>query len=165
MSAGLPQEINLIVIATSPLGSRAHLYPDVKTLLTALDGLIAAGGPNLRMEFFDRQGARMHPVIGKKWQVVDIAPGVDDPQPELVLSRLRTVVRDIEAFLLDPALVDVLTGMKLSPKEAAARLPRLAEVTDLAEAVRRCDNLFGHAEADPGHDGGVVHNLFVHGIF
>lgn len=165
MSVGLPQEINLIVISTSATGSRAHLYPDVKTLLTAPDGLVVAGGPNLQLEFFDKQGVRMHPVIGKNWQIVGIQAGVDDPEPEVVLSRLRTVVQDIETFLFDPDIADALAGLDLSPKQAATRLPRLAEVTDLAEAIRRCDGPFGHADADPGNNGSPLHNLFVHGIF
>ncbi|KUL31712.1 hypothetical protein [Actinoplanes awajinensis] len=164
MSAGLPQDINLIVIAVSATSSRAHLYPDVKTLLTALDGLVVAGGSNLRMEFFDKQGVRMHPVFGKKWQLVGIEAGVDGPEPEILLSRLRTAVTDIETYLFDPVVADVLAGMKLTPKQAAARLPRLAEVTDLAEALRRCDGPFGHADADPGDNGSPLHNLFVHGI-
>jgi hypothetical protein len=164
MSAGLPQEINLIVIATSANSSRAHLYPDAKTLLKAMDGLTLAGHSNLRMEFFDKQGVRLHPVFGKQWQLVGIEAGVDGPEPAIVLSRLRTVVQDIEAFLFDPVVADVLAAMKLTPKQAAARLPRLVEVTDLAEAVRQCNGPFGHADADPGDNGSPLHNLFVHGI-
>ncbi|GIE78643.1 hypothetical protein Aph02nite_45930 [Actinoplanes philippinensis] len=165
MSVGLPQDVNLIVIATSATGSRAHFYPDAKSLLAAVVGLGTTADADVRVEFFDKQGVRMHPVVAGKWQIVGIAPGVDDPGPEIVLSRLRTAVGDVENFLLDPATENALARMKLSPKEAVARLPRLDGVTDLAEAIRRCDGTFGHGDADTGHDGSLLHNLFVHGIF
>jgi hypothetical protein len=158
------QEINLIVIASSARGSRVHLYPNVKALITAPEAFSAGGVTTLRMEFFDKDGVRLLPVFGPKWQFAGIQAGPDGADPELVLDRMRTAVKDIERALLDDdAAAQALEELKMTPKEAVARLPHLDGV-DLPEAILQCRTVFGHVDADPGNNGSPLHNLFVHGI-
>jgi hypothetical protein len=158
------QEVSLIVIASSATSSRAHLFPNVKALIAAVEVFTAAGATTLRMEFFDPAGVRLHPVFGPHWQLTGLQPGPDPADPELLLNRLRGVVKDIEQALLnDDEAAQALEELRMTPKEAVAQLPHLDGV-GLTEGIRRCHTAFGHSDADPGNNGSPLHNLFVHGI-
>jgi hypothetical protein len=138
--------------------SGAHLYPDTPRLLA---GTAPGTGENSgAVEFFSTAGHRLAPVFGPRWQLVDLVRTSEEPQPELVLRRLRTTVRNMRAYLLDNR--ELVEKAGLTVEEGLALLPSLREVS-LDMALQTWSKLLAHPA--PTHSISPWHDFWVHGIF
>jgi len=162
-AASLPLA-ELAVITNTAAAPRAHLYPDVTTMLAHGTGM-SSGTPTTTLEFFDSQGSRLAPVLDHKGQLVGLRDSGDGPDPEAVIDRLQAVVRDLEQTIREePSKIE---SLKVTPEEALARLPRLDSV-DIETAFDRCRSIFGHLPTGGHtieHSTDPWHNFWVHGIF
>jgi hypothetical protein len=147
---------SVLVITTDDY--RAHLFPDIEALLGS-KGIGPNGDRNIPVEFFDRQGYQLAPGFGGGWELLSLTRDADAPNPDLVLSRLRAVVRQAAATIV--ANPEAVRRAHLTPAEAVAQLPDLHGV-DLEGAFRVCYQLFDHP---PSNDGDKLHNLIVHGMW
>jgi hypothetical protein len=145
---------NVLAIAND--NSWLHVYPDVATLLQDDDigaGDDARGG----MEFFDRDARRLVPVFNPSWQLVDLAPAEDRPEPDRLNDRLRTVVDHVRNYLdgHQAAAAPRLKRFGITPAEAIARLPVL-------DGLKYADSLSAFVapvQDEYEHNGDWMHNL------
>lgn len=134
--------------------SRAHIYQDLEQLLWDVSDDRSA------MEFFSVGGHRLATTFDPTWRIQGVVEGLETPDPDFVLQRLRSVVRNMRQFLQDnPDLVEK-AGLTIS--DGLTRLPLLSEAP-LNEALLTWSPVLGHSQlsdtADPWH------NFWVHGIF
>jgi hypothetical protein len=132
----------VIIVGQHGLQTRVHVYQDVPSVFA---GQAIGGGGTV--EFFDTEGFRLAPVVDDQWRLTDLRVVDKDPDPGLVLARLRRAVADIEDFV----------------HEVSQALPKL-DTDDLAEAAARCTPVFGHQPINTDR-GSALHNLLVHGIW
>lgn len=98
----------------------AHRYPDAARMLKEKDiGVKFSGG----MEFFDLLGRRLAPVFSPAWELVDLQPTMDEPDPGTVRRRLLAVVEHVKAFII--AHPEVAERFGLTCEEAIDALPQL----------------------------------------
>ncbi|MDG4782146.1 hypothetical protein O7614_21020 [Micromonospora sp. WMMD961] len=148
-----PRAINGIVAIASD-DTFAHAYPDVRQMIA--DGLGDTDTRRGALEFFDPAGARLVPVFGPAWQLVDLQDSGDDPDADRVRQRLTAVVDHVAAYLRKHP--DVVEAAGLTLDEAISQLPRPAE-QNLAKVL----TLFPHRIDDGGtiqpfSRGGYFHN-------
>jgi hypothetical protein len=147
--------LSIVVIRSDD--SRAHIYLDVRQLLKSkLDPDRDRGA----VEFFSTAGHRLAPVFDAQWQLLDLVETADKPQPELILQRLRAIVRHMRRYLRENPEAAERAGLTM--EDGLARLPSLREAT-LEEALEVWTKVLGH---DLGsHSREPWHNFWVHGIF
>ncbi|AVT32776.1 MULTISPECIES: hypothetical protein [unclassified Plantactinospora] len=118
-------EIEPIVIASD--NSFAHAYGSVAEMLSEKDiGAKAQGG----LEFFDKAGRRLAPVLSHAWELEGLVPTLEDPDPELVQGRLQAVVQHVGDYIRRHP--ETVADSGLTVDEAIAALPQLGGGT-LAE--------------------------------
>ncbi|MFC7545689.1 hypothetical protein [Plantactinospora sp. GCM10030261] len=138
--------------------ARAHLYPDVTTLL-ADTGIGAVGDTAHPVEFFDSAGRRLAASFDSTWRLQKLIPAKDEPQPELVLARLATAIRLMEEYLRENQ--DKVTEAGLDLDQGLARLPRAEAAASLPDMLADCAPLMGHGSEDSRDP---WHNFWVHGV-
>ncbi|ROT33117.1 hypothetical protein [Micromonospora sp. HM5-17] len=132
-------DVQPIVIASD--NSFAHAYDSVAEMLAEKD-LGEKGG----LEFFDRAGRRLVPVLSHAWELEGLVPALDDPDPELVQARLQAVVQHVGDYIRRHP--EVVAGSGLSVDEAIAALPTIGTGT-LAEDAAQFPG------AQPSSDGAI----------
>ncbi|GIG91588.1 hypothetical protein [Plantactinospora endophytica] len=119
------REIEPILIASD--NSFAHAYGSVAEMLSEKDiGAMAQGG----LEFFDRAGRRLAPVLSHAWELEGLVPTLEDPDPELIQGRLQAVVQHVADHIRRHP--EVVADSGLTADEAIAALPQIGGGT-LAE--------------------------------
>lgn len=137
--------------------SRMHMYPSIDALLADKAGL--GGERHPPVEFFDVDGHHLAPGFGSGWELLSLDRTAEPPNPDLVVNRLSTVMRNaVEMVMANPAAV---RRAGLTVEDALARIPDLYGMS-LRQALQTCYRNFDHP---PSNDGDAWHNLVVHGIW
>ncbi|MFI6265029.1 hypothetical protein [Micromonospora sp. NPDC051006] len=141
-------DVQPVVIASD--NTFAHAYASVAEMLSERD-LGAKGG----LEFFDRSGRRLAPVLSPTWEVAGLAPTLDEPDPKLLTGRLAAVVQHVGDHIRRHPEVIARSG--LSVEEALAALPRIGAGT-LAEDLAQLPGATADGEFGLMDSGGWFHN-------
>ncbi|MEV4811008.1 hypothetical protein [Micromonospora avicenniae] len=143
-------DVQPVVIATDD--TFAHAYSSVSEMLSDRN-LRAKGG----VEFFDRSGRRLAPLLTDAWEVRGLVPTVDEPDPALLQRRLVAVVQHVGDYIRRHP--EVVAGSGMPADEAVAALPHLGKDT-LAEDVSKLPGAGTPSGATirPMDSGGWFHN-------
>lgn len=148
--------LSIVVIRTDD--SRAHIYRDLRQLLSS--AAMEVEGDQAAVEFFTTAGHRLAPVFDAEWRLQRLVDTADKAQPEIVLQRLRTTVRQMRRDLRENREKVERAGLTID--DGLARLPSLREAT-LEEALEVWAPVLGHSIGS--HSTDPWHNFWVHGIF
>ncbi|TDC40674.1 hypothetical protein E1211_00780 [Micromonospora sp. 15K316] len=141
-------DVQPVVIATD--NTFAHAYASVGEMLSDRN-LRAKGG----LEFFDRSGRRLAPLLTDAWEVRGLVPTSDEPDPALLQGRLAAVIRHVGDYIRRHP--EVVAGMPAD--EAVAALPHIGKDT-LAEDVAKLPGAGtpSGGTVGPMDSGGWFHN-------
>lgn len=144
-----PASAGLITIAVD--NTWAHAYPGIADLLDH-EHEISEGSVTGPVEFFAADGQRLAAVFTPQWQLIDLRPTAEPPDPHRLLVRLRAVFGHVADYLRDhPQLA---WSIPAAPEDFDAQLRKLSHAC-LEELVDQCGLA---ASGDRGHAGNWLHN-------
>ncbi|HEX6686281.1 MAG TPA: hypothetical protein VF062_26150 [Candidatus Limnocylindrales bacterium] len=138
--------------------SRAHVYRDIKQLLSSLP--VGAAEDPAGTEFFSTAGHRLAPVFDREWRLQDLVQLSDCAEPDAVLQRLQMTVERMKSFLASNGSLAEEAGLRV--EDGLRRLPSLRSAT-LESALQAWASVLGHGQGS--HAADPWHNFWVHRIF